>query len=78
MGIVQEVDGVLSALLILFGLSLIFLQVAVLLKWIRPARSKQLQSAGMWEVLLELVKKLPATFLVGLMLIYCGVRLFPY
>ena len=75
MGIVQWVDLVLGVLLVISGLFLIFLQVAVWLGWVTLPGPKQLQTAGWWDFLLELVKRLPPLFIVGLILIYCGLRL---
>ena len=60
-------------ILIVLGLALIIVSVLVWLGVLTPTGA-QLANATAWDVLLELVRKLPWVALVGLLLTYAGLR----
>jgi hypothetical protein len=64
---------VVGLILIILGVALIIISVLVWLGVLTPAGA-QLNNATAWDVLLELVRKLPWVALVGLLLTYAGVR----
>lgn len=65
---------VVAYLLILVGAAMEVISVLVWLGLVKPA-GESLRSASVWDVLLELAKKAPWTAVVGLLMIYAGLKL---
>jgi len=69
----QEVIGYV---LIILGAIMEIISVLVWLGVLKPvSTSVTLQAATFWDVLLELAKKAPWTAVVGLLLIYAGLKM---
>jgi hypothetical protein len=69
-------QNVVGYLLILVGVGMEVISVLVWLGVLKPVESvKALQSASFWDVLLELTRRAPWTAIVGLLLIYAGLKL---
>jgi len=62
-------------LMILLGIAFLILNVLAWLGVITPAGGMMLAQATGWDVLLALVNKLPWLSLVGLILIYAGMKM---
>jgi hypothetical protein len=63
-------------LLILIGAGMEVISVLVWLGVLKPASSTQaLQSISFWDVLLELTRRAPWAAIVGLLMIYAGLKL---
>ena len=63
-------------LLIIVGVAMEIISVLVWLGVLKPAsRAAPLQTASGWDVLLELTRKAPWSALVGLFLIYAGLKM---
>jgi hypothetical protein len=72
----QTVQIIVGYLLIIIGAGMEVVSVLVWLGVLKPAaRSKQLQNATFWDVLLELLKRAPWPATVGLLMIYAGLKL---
>lgn len=65
---------VVAYLLILIGLAMIVISVLVWLGVLKPA-GKTLTAASFWDVLLELTKRAPWAAIVGLLLVYAGLKM---
>lgn len=69
-------QAAIGYLLIIVGVVMEIISVLVWLGVLKPAsQAVTLQAATVWDVLLELAKKAPWTALVGLFLIYAGLKL---
>ena len=67
---------VVGYLLILVGVGMEIISVLVWLGVLKPASSaKTLQSISFWDVLLELARRAPWAAVVGLLMIYAGLKL---
>jgi len=67
---------VVGYLLILVGVGMEIISVLVWLGVLKPASSAQaLQSISFWDVLLELTRRAPWAAIVGLLMIYAGLKL---
>lgn len=63
-------------LLILVGVGMEIISVLVWLGFLKPAVTvKTLQAASFWDVLLELTRRAPWAAVVGLLMIYAGLKL---
>lgn len=63
-------------LLILVGVGMEIISVLVWLGVLKPAVTvKNLQAASFWDVLLELTRRAPWAAVVGLLMIYAGLKL---
>ena len=63
-------------LLILVGVGMEIVSVLVWLGVLKPAVTvKTLEAASFWDVLLELAKRAPWAAVVGLLMIYAGIKL---
>jgi hypothetical protein len=65
---------VVAYLLILIGIAMEVISVLAWLGVIKPVR-EALSSATFWDVLLELTKRAPWPAIVGLLMIYAGLKL---
>ncbi len=69
-------QAIIGYILIIIGLLFEIVSVLVWLGVIKPAPAPvTLQQASFWDVLLELTKKAPWTAIVGLLLIYAGLKM---
>jgi len=69
-------QNVVGYLLILVGVGMEIISVLVWLGVLKPVTTMNtLQSASFWDVLLELTRRAPWTAIVGLLLIYAGLKL---
>jgi len=67
---------VVGYLLILVGVGMEIISVLVWLGVLTPATSvKSLRAASFWDVLLELARRAPWAAVVGLLMIYAGLKL---
>ena len=67
---------VVGYLLILIGVGMEIISVLVWLGVLTPATSvRTLQAASFWDVLLELARRAPWAAVVGLLMIYAGLKL---
>jgi hypothetical protein len=67
---------VVGYLLILIGIGFEIISVLVWLGVLKPANGmKTLQTVSFWDVLLELARRAPWTAVVGLLMIYAGLKL---
>ena len=67
---------VVGYLLILVGIGMEIISVLVWLGVLKPVTSvKTLQSVSFWDVLLELARRAPWAAVVGLLMIYAGLKL---
>jgi len=67
---------VVGYLLILVGVGMEIISVLVWLGVLKPVTSvKTLQSVSFWDVLLELARRAPWAAVVGLLMIYAGLKL---
>ena len=67
---------VVAYLLILVGVGMEIISVLVWLGVLKPVTNvKTLQSVSFWDVLLELAKRAPWAAVVGLLMIYAGIKL---
>jgi hypothetical protein len=67
---------VVGYLLILVGVGMEIISVLVWLGVLKPATAvKALQSVSFWDVLLELSRRAPWAAIVGLLMIYAGLKL---
>ena len=66
---------VVGYILIFLGIAFLILNVLVWLGLITPVSGLLLAQANAWNVLLALVNKLPRLSLVGLLLIYAGMKM---
>jgi len=62
-------------ILLFLGVAFLILSVLVWLNVITPAPGLALAAASGWDVLLALISKLPWTAVVGLLLIYAGLKM---
>lgn len=65
---------IIAYLLIIIGIAMEIISVLVWLGALKPA-GESLRSASFWDVLLELAKRAPWTAVVGLLMIYAGLKL---
>jgi len=66
----------IAYLLILVGVGMEIVSVLVWLGVLKPALAvKTLQAASFWDVLLELARRAPWAAVVGLLMIYAGLKL---
>ncbi len=65
---------IVAYLLILIGIAMEVVSVLVWLNVLKPA-GEMLRAASFWDVLLELAKRAPWTAVVGLLMIYAGLKL---
>jgi hypothetical protein len=69
-------QSVVGYLLILLGVGFEIISVLVWLGVLKPATTeKSLQTVSFWDVLLELARRAPWTAVVGLLMIYAGLKL---
>jgi hypothetical protein len=61
--------------MIFLGIAFLILSLLVWLGVLKPAEEMLLAKVSGWDVLLALVKKLPWTATVGLLLIYAGMKM---
>lgn len=67
---------VVAYLLILVGVGMEIISVLVWLGVLKPVTTvKTLQSVSFWDVLLELARRAPWAAVVGLLMIYAGLKL---
>jgi hypothetical protein len=67
---------VVGYILILVGVGMEIISVLVWLGVLKPATTmKTLQSVSFWDVLLELSRRAPWAAVVGLLMIYAGLKL---
>ena len=66
---------VVGYILIFLGIAFLILNVLVWLGLITPVSGLLLAQAKVWNVLLALVNKLPWLSLVGLLLVYAGMKM---
>jgi len=66
---------IVGYILIILGVALIVLSVLAWLGVIKPAPEMALARASGWDVLITLINKLPWLALVGLLLIYAGMKM---
>lgn len=67
---------IVAYLLILVGVGMEIVSVLVWLGVLKPADAgKSLQAVSFWDVLLELSKRAPWAAVVGLLMIYAGLKL---
>jgi hypothetical protein len=66
---------VVGYLLILVGVGMEIISVLVWLKVLKPASVKALRSVSFWDVLLELTRRAPWAAIVGLLMIYAGLKM---
>ncbi len=67
---------VVAYLLILVGVGMEIISVLVWLGVLKPATAvKTLQAVSFWDVLLELARRAPWAAVVGLLMIYAGLKL---
>jgi hypothetical protein len=66
---------VVGYLLILVGVGMEIISVLVWLKVLKPASVKALQAVSFWDVLLELTRRAPWAAIVGLLMIYAGLKM---
>jgi hypothetical protein len=66
---------IVGYVLILLGIVWIVLSVLVWLGVIHPAGAKAILAATGWDVLIELIRKLPWLAVVGLIQIYAGLKM---
>jgi len=66
---------VVGYLLILVGLAIIVLYILVSLGVISPTPGLGVTGASPWDVLIALIEKLPPMVILGLLLIYAGLKL---
>ena len=66
---------VVGYLLILVGVGMEIISVLVWLKVLKPAAAKALQAVSFWDVLLELARRAPWAAIVGLLMIYAGLKM---
>lgn len=67
---------IVAYLLILIGIGMEVISVLVWLKVLKPADAgKTLRAITFWDVLLELAKRAPWPAVVGLLMIYGGLKL---
>lgn len=67
-------QAVIAYLLILIGIAMEVISVLVWAGIVKPA-AETLRSASFWDVLLELTKRAPWPAVVGLLMIYAGLKL---
>lgn len=65
---------IIAYLLIIIGIAMEVVSVFVWLGVLKPT-GEALRSASFWDVLLELSKRAPWTAVVGLLMIYAGLKL---
>jgi hypothetical protein len=66
---------VVGYIMIFLGIAFLILSLLVWLGVLKPAEEMLLAKVSGWDVLLALVKKLPWTATVGLLLIYAGMKM---
>lgn len=67
---------IVAYLLILIGIAMEVISLLVWLKVLKPANTgKTLRAITFWDVLLELTKRAPWPAVVGLLMIYGGLKL---
>lgn len=67
---------IIAYLLIVVGVGMEIISVLVWLGVLKPVEVvKTLQSASFWDVLLELARRAPWAAVVGLLMIYAGLKL---
>lgn len=62
-------------ILLFLGVAFLILSVLVWLNVVAPAPGQALAAATGWDVLLALIEKLPWMAVVGLLLIYAGLKM---
>jgi hypothetical protein len=67
-------QAVIAYLLILIGVAMEIISVLAWLGILKPA-GETLRAASFWDVLLELTKRAPWPAIVGLLMIYAGLKL---
>lgn len=65
---------IIAYLLILIGIAMEVISVLAWMGVIKPT-GEALRSASFWDVLLELAKKAPWPAIIGLLMIYAGLKL---
>lgn len=68
----QKVTGFI---LLFVGLAIIVLSVLVWVGIITPSAGLAFSQANMWDVLLAMIEKLPWLAILGLLLIYAGLKM---
>ena len=69
-------ETVVGYLLILVGVAMEIISVLVWLGVLKPiTTAKALQAVSFWDVLLELARRAPWAAVVGLLMIYAGLKL---
>jgi len=66
---------VVGYLLILVGIGMEIISVLVWLGVLKPVDMNTLRAASFWDVLLELARRAPWAAVVGLLMIYAGLKL---
>ncbi|MGC8855171.1 MAG: hypothetical protein ACP5QU_00045 [Anaerolineae bacterium] len=66
---------IVGYILIILGIALIVLSVLAWLGVIKPTPEMALARATGWDVLIALINKLPWLSIVGLLLIYAGMKM---
>ncbi len=66
---------IVGYILILLGVAYLVLSLLVWLGIIKPKTNIVIQESTGWDVLIALINKLPWTAVVGLLLIYAGLKL---
>jgi hypothetical protein len=66
---------IVGYVLILLGIVWIVLSVLAWLGVVHPVGAKAIEAATGWDVLLELIRKLPWLVVVGLIQIYAGLKM---
>jgi hypothetical protein len=69
------VQSVVGYLLILVGVGMEIISVLVWLGVLKPASVKALHAVSFWDVLLELARRAPWAAIVGLLMIYAGLKM---
>lgn len=69
-------ETIVAYLLILIGIGMEIISVLAWLGVLKPAaRGTALQSVSLWDILLELTKRAPWPAVVGLLMIYAGLKM---
>jgi hypothetical protein len=66
---------VVGYILILVGVGMEIISVLVWLGVLKPAATATLRTVSFWDVLLELARRAPWAAVVGLLMIYAGLKL---
>ncbi len=72
----SPIQTIIAYLLILIGIGMEVVSVLVWLGVLKPAgQTAALRSVSVWDLLLELLKRAPWPAVVGLLMIYAGLKL---